>query len=283
MIKHSAIQCKGQTLFEKARFKTPYSYSTTLEEKACFFYLAQGAYQTTDPFGTIALTENNALVKRCGHHISNFIKTPENDTCEAIVIYFHPDLIRSIYQDEILDFIRKGNAATGPIEYFNIDLIGSFITNLNIYFDNPALMDDDLAIIKLKELILLLMRTKQRTSVLSFFSEIFFPGKLEFRNIIENNVYSNISVEQLAFLCGQSLSSFKRTFKAHYDDTPARYLKRRKLDKAAQLLAATTDRISEIAYSLGFDDVTTFSTVFHQQFGASPSQYRSGQNRKALD
>lgn len=283
MIEQQVIQCKGQSLFVKVKFNAPDSFSHSFQESACFFYIQDGIYETIDPFGSITLTNNKALIKKCGNHISKFIKTSEKNTCEAIAIYFHPDIIRSIYQDEILNFIHTNNSLNGSISYFNIDLIGNFIQNLNIYFDNPKLMDEDLAIIKLKELIVLLMKTNERTSVLEFFSEIFFPGKLDFHSTIENNVYSNITVEQLAFLTGKSLSTFKRIFQAHYNQTPARYIKLRKLEKASKLIKSTDQRISEIAYSTGFEDLTTFSSAFNQHFGVSPTQYRMNQNSNFLN
>ena len=102
-----------------------------------------------------------------------------------------------------------------------------------------------------------------------------------YNRFIENNIFNEISIEELAFVCNKSLSSFKRLFNAHFNDTPARYIKRRRLEHAAQLLSTTTENISSIAYDCCFNDPTTFSAVFSNYFGISPTMYRN-QNRKHL-
>ncbi len=280
---YDVISCKGLPLFEKARIKAPFSYSTQLEERACFFYVLDGSYETIDPFGTVVLDSKEALIKRCGQHISKYIKTPEKGQCEAVVIYFYPEIIKEAYKNEIPDFLTDSKKALPPIRFSSSDLIDSFISNLMIYFEEKNLMDDELAIIKLKEIILLLLKTEQQPSVLRFFSDIFFPSKLKFTSIIENNLYSRVTIDQLAFLCGMSVSSFKREFNKQYQESPAKYLKRRKLAHAAKLLTTSSDRISDIAYDCGFEDVTTFSNVFRLEFNISPSDYRKSQNTNSLN
>ena len=282
MISHSLIECKGKPLFERARFSTPYSYTTTLAERACFFYIVEGAYETIDPHGSISLNAKEALVKKCGNHISRYLKTPDHDECEAVVVYFHPETIKDVFQHDIPEFAMESPVDEGPIRYFDIDLVSNFVKHLMVYFDNPAMMDDELATIKLKELILILMKSKQRNSVRQFFSEIFYPEKLRFQSIIENNLYSNLKTEELAHLCHMSLSTFKRSFMASYKDSPARYIKRKKLERAAHLLSHTPEMISNIAYDSGFEDLTTFSDSFRKHFGKSPTNYRLDQTRNTL-
>jgi len=96
-------------------------------------------------------------------------------------------------------------------------------------------------------------------------------------NAVENNLYNNLSIEQLAYICNMSLSTFKREFKKTFADTPAHYIKSRRLQTAKNLLLTTTDSISEIAYSIGFEDISTFSAIFKEKFNLSPSKFRMNQ------
>ena len=66
--------------------------------------------------------------------------------------------------------------------------------------------------------------------------------------MIEANVFNNLSLDELALLHGVSLSSFKREFKKVYNQSPGRYFKSRKLERAAKLISSTNERIGEIAY-----------------------------------
>ena len=199
-----------------------------------------------------------------------------------MVVYFHPQVIKEIFKQEVPEFVLD-TPNEGPIRYFDIDLVSSFVNNLMVYFENPAMMDDELATIKLKELILILMRSKQQNSVRQFFSEIFYPEKVRFQSIIENNIFSNLKTEELAHLCHMSLSTFKRSFMAQYQESPARYIKRKKLERAAHLLRHTAEMISHIAYDCGFEDLTTFSDSFRKHFDQSPTNYRMSQSRNTLN
>jgi len=111
-------------------------------------------------------------------------------------------------------------------------------------------------------------------------SEIFLPVNVQFKQIIGQHILTPLSMDQLAYICNMSLSTFKREFKKTFDDTPARYIKHKRLEHAANLLVYSQDAISVIAYDSGFQDVTTFSHSFHKYFNQTPSQYRLAQTRK---
>jgi AraC family transcriptional activator of tynA and feaB len=61
------------------------------------------------------------------------------------------------------------------------------------------------------------------------------------------------------------------------EDTPAEYLRRLRLHRAAATLAAPGSRatITEVAESCGFTDPTTFTRAFHREFGMLPRVYRA--------
>ncbi|MFK7776445.1 MAG: helix-turn-helix domain-containing protein, partial [Saprospiraceae bacterium] len=95
---------------------------------------------------------------------------------------------------------------------------------------------------------------------------------------INNNLYSNLSVEEFAKLCAMSVSTFKRKFKELYSESPKKYFSKMKMKRASQLLLINENRISDIAYECGFDSLATFNRIFKKHFGQSPSEYRLTQN-----
>ncbi len=84
----------------------------------------------------------------------------------------------------------------------------------------------------------------------------------------------SISVPRLASLTHLSLSQFERRFKALFQVTPMQYLIRLRLNKACQMLAASSTKITEIAVQCGFYDHSHFIRQFTATFGLSPSGYR---------
>jgi len=279
-MKDITIQYQDKPLFQRAEFTLPSRYTSNLKDYSCFFYINKGSYQIIEANGMFKVGEKEALLKKCGNYVSYFPSSEGSNHAEAIAVYFHTDIIKSIYSNELVDFLSQSTKHSTPKKVAN-ELIEKYVNNLVIYLDNPSLIDDELAVLKFKELILILMKSQYCDSVQTFFGDLFNATKLEFKTIIENNIFNDISVQELAFICNKSLSSFKRVFKATFNETPARYIKRRRLEHAAQLIRTTSESISHIAYDCCFNDPTTFSAVFSTHFGISPTLYRN-QNRKDL-
>jgi transcriptional regulator GlxA family with amidase domain len=65
-----------------------------------------------------------------------------------------------------------------------------------------------------------------------------------------------------------------------YNDSPASYIKNRRLEKAAELLLVSNERISDIAFDCGFNDVANFTKSFSEKYHATPTNYRLNQIAK---
>lgn len=279
ILTNDIIQFKGMPLFQKTRFQTPVTMQGTLENVACFFYVVEGVMKSVDSRGKHQITNKEGLAKNCGNYIQTFLGSETAESCEAIAVYLHKDILKEIYKDEVPYFLKKdGN--TPPEKFVANELIDQYMANLFIYFDNPEIFDEELAVIKLKELVLILLKSERYQDVQNMLSELFSSISVEFKQAIENNLFNHLSLEQLAYVCNVSLSTFKREFKKVYSETPARYIKVRRLEHAASLLLSQDDSISAIAYDSGFQDVSTFSASFQDYFHTSPSKYRLVQNRK---
>jgi len=91
---------------------------------------------------------------------------------------------------------------------------------------------------------------------------------------IQQNIYSNLSIDELAFLNNMSKSTFKRKFKNIYAQSPQKYITAAKIERSQHLLKTTNLSINEIADSCGFDGISTFNRNFKNIVGDSPSNYR---------
>lgn len=276
LLEQKVLSFQGKPLFQRAKFKTPLEVSGSMDDMACFFYMVEGTYEIFDPNGSMTIGPQQALIKKCGNYVAHL----KEGNWDGIVIFFYPEVLHEIYKHEPPSFIQQPQSYQLPKQQIGNELLDKFIQGLFLYFDNPSLMNEELALLKVKELILLLLRSEQQDLTQQFIRELFTPEKLHFTSVIESNLFSRLSMEELAFICHKSLSSFKREFRKIYNSTPARYIKQRRLEFAAQLLSSTDQSITDIAFEAGFQDVTTFSASFREKFNFAPTQYRLNQTRK---
>lgn len=275
------IEYKGRPLFQSSKMVSSRNLKNSLEDIACFIYVVKGSGEITESNGNLSISKEEALVKSCGNFIASYFKDEEGNDFETVVIYFYPDILEELYGD-----LNPGSLNSRlphpPKKIISNQLVEKFINGLHLYFQNPEMIDDSLLQHKLKELIMILLRSDYYASVVDLFSGLFSSKQKSFRQIVENNIYSPISLDELAFLTHRSLSTFKRDFKKAFNETPARYIKKKRLEKAASLLLHTEDSITDIAYACSFQDLSTFSSVFRDVYQKSPSEYRMTQNRKLL-
>jgi AraC-like DNA-binding protein len=94
------------------------------------------------------------------------------------------------------------------------------------------------------------------------------------REYIDSNINQRIKVETLAKLVNLSVCYFVRAFKQSTGLTPRKYLTRRRLDRAVELLSATDMPILDIAFATRFADQSHCARRFRQHVGMSPRDYR---------
>jgi len=94
------------------------------------------------------------------------------------------------------------------------------------------------------------------------------------RDHIDRNYQLPLELEQLAALAGVSKFHFVRCFAASYGETPIRYLTRRRIERAQDLLRSANLTVTEICMAVGFSSLGSFSSRFTKLVGRSPTSYR---------
>jgi AraC-like DNA-binding protein len=84
-----------------------------------------------------------------------------------------------------------------------------------------------------------------------------------------------LKLAELADAAHLSRFYFLRSFRRVYHVTPHECLTRRRVEHAKALLAADELTITEICLEVGFESLSSFSTLFHRLVGWSPSIYRA--------
>lgn len=91
---------------------------------------------------------------------------------------------------------------------------------------------------------------------------------------INDHFAERITAADIARSASVSVSECLRCFRAVLGLTPANYVRQFRLQRAAELLSGTGEKISEIAALCGFEDASHFSRVFRLWSGCTPASYR---------
>src|SRR5215475_968393 len=98
---------------------------------------------------------------------------------------------------------------------------------------------------------------------------------------IDAHSHRDIELEDVARQAGVSPFHFLRLFAAVLGVTPHQYLVRSRLRRAARQLADHDKAVTEIAYDVGFNDLSNFVRTFHRAAGVSPGAFREAAQGKA--
>ena len=150
------------------------------------------------------------------------------------------------------------------------DRLVAYCWSLSPYFNDPSQVNPGLLRLKVMELLYNVMDCSK--NIFRQMLQLRQPVKTDIHRVVEENYTSPISLDELAYLSGRSLSSFKREFQDIYGESPARWIREKRQSKAQQMLRSSSLSVADVAYSLGFENPTHFSRIFKQQYGYAPSQ-----------
>jgi AraC-like DNA-binding protein len=274
ILTHQKFDLRDKCLIEKVIIQAPFRFAVNFQDEACFIYFAEGKTKINSSNEQHEIGHQESVLLKCGTYFADLLKYSDADRFEILVFHLSSDLLRNLYQNEIPTFIKSSHQNSFIHKVTTSGVIKKFIENLYFYFENPHLVSDELLELKVKELVLLLVQTKNAESVVSLFSELFTPRNLSVKEVVNSHLFSQLSIDDLASLSNLSVSTFNRTFQSIFNTTPANYIKTKRLQRAKELLSISSLTVSEIAFQTCFNDAAHFSRSFKVVYLCSPTEYR---------
>ena len=105
---------------------------------------------------------------------------------------------------------------------------------------------------------------------------------LRARDAMDRAFAQQLDVPALARVAHVSPAHFSRQFRATFGETPHAYLRRRRVERATELLRETARPVTEICFDVGFSSLGTFSRTFREVVGDPPSHYRARVSRQGV-
>lgn len=237
-----------------------------------FSFLQVGKKQVHFAGTAVAVNKEQSLLLKKG----NWLWTELLDT-EAI--YYCKLFFFS--EKKLKEFLEKHTKSKltvkDEVPYFIIKndvYITSYLNSLATISEASTAFMETLLSVKFEELMLYLLQKYGQKFELYLYSLI-AEETSSFKKIVESKIHSNLKLEEIAFLCNMSLSTFKRHFMKAYKVSPGKWLQDKRLQKAKETLEQGNLKPSDIYLDFGYNNLSNFSIAFKNKFGFSPKQTSS--------
>jgi AraC family transcriptional regulator, exoenzyme S synthesis regulatory protein ExsA len=238
-----------------------------------FSFLQTGEKKVHCEDSVIEVNKNQSVLIKSGNCIMTELLS--NDAIYFCKLFFFSN-------DHIIDFLEKYNFLFDKVKkdiaskpFFAIEndaFINAFATSISSILKLKSEARTMLLSIKFEEIMLYLSQ-KYGSTFISYIQSLAIPDQHSpLKKIVEANIYTNLSITDIAFLSNMSLSTFKRHFEQIYKANPGKWLQQKRLARAKQILEKGLKKPSDIYTDYGYNNLSNFSIAFKQAFDMSPKQ-----------
>lgn len=207
------------------------------------------------------------------HHITMYKKTYMGERYCGIFLMFTRSFLREMYVRLGINRLPQKSRAPkldkGVIKLPATVELASLFASMTPYFNPSVKPKDNFMELKLQEGLMALLAIDERFVPTMFdFNQ---PWKIDILEFMEANFMCDLSMEEIAHYTGRSLATFKRDFKRISHLTPEKWLIKRRLEKAYELMKTGNRKVVEVYAEVGFRNPSHFSTAFKKEFGVAPT------------
>lgn len=236
-------------------------------------YLHSGELEITEHNKKTILRPGDCAFMRRDNRMWLQKRVKDGKPYRSIVLKFSHSFLREFYQSlnhkSIPRDARRDKRSLHVLPGNRPD-IRSLFESIIPYFDTQIKPSDEILKIKMTEGLYAILNTDPNLYASLF--DFINPWKIDILEFMEKNYMNELSMSEMAYYTGRSLSTFKRDFKQYSDLTPQKWLIRRRLQAARELIREGGRRVSEICYEVGFKNLSHFSKLYKEFFGFPPTE-----------
>jgi AraC family transcriptional regulator, exoenzyme S synthesis regulatory protein ExsA len=203
---------------------------------------------------------------------------PKGKSFESVLIFFDDKILAEFlakYKARITELRKKSKIdQESYIGFTKDDFVRNFIISLKLLIQSAAEVSLEMKRLKFEELMLHLLETSPHKLLAFPVSKNRDLEDYEIKKAVEASITKNTTLEELAFLCNLSLSTFKRRFMTLYGVPPSTWMLQQRMVMAQQLIQQEGYKPSEVYYKVGYENHSSFSQSFKQYFGVTPKEYQ---------
>lgn len=234
-------------------------------------YLYSGEQVIEDRNKKTVIEAGECAFIRRDHRIVMHKFSKDGKPYKSITLSFNRDALHEIYR-KLSKAEMPENAPVSDEKVFILNSganITSLFQSLTPYFDENVKPADNVVYLKLLEAIYAVLNQSDAFYPILF--DFADPWKIDILQFMNNNYMDDLSIEQFAAFTGRSLSAFKRDFKKISNLPPQKWLIKKRLEAAYQLLKEGK-KVQDAYVEAGFKNLSHFSSSFRKQYGIAPSE-----------
>ena len=232
-----------------------------------FLYLLKGSMLAYSGDKHYHFHPGDSCIARKNHLLRYTKQQQDGDFKKIVIVLDEAFLKRFLARHRVDTGIATSDDSIRPVK--DDQLLTSFIHSLEPYYRGEAEIEEAFADLKREELLLILLKNDPGLATVLF--NFGAPQKIDIEAFMTRNFRFNVPLERFAFLTGRSLSAFKRDFQQIYNETPGRWLTKKRLEEAYFLIHQQSQKPKDIYLELGFENLSHFSFAFKKQFGLAPT------------
>lgn len=231
-----------------------------------FVYLVKGTFSGYDGNRYLTLKTDDCCLA-IKNHLARYTKQKIDDEYQKVVVIFDEVFLKK-FQHKYKPTIGKAITDRAFMQLRENEKIKNFVQLIIPTYKGMVRINDENSDIKREELLLILLQSQPELTAVLFNYGI--PDKINLEAFMNKNYKFNVGIERFAFLTGRSISSFKRDFKYTFNETPNRWLVKRRLHEAYFLIDKKHKKPNDIYFDLGFENLSHFSFAFKNLYGQNP-------------
>ena len=239
--------------------------------------LVSGTKTVVYPDATAVVNAGELVVLSTGNVLTSELLT-SGQQFSSVLFYFSNELFNRflIKYDHLLRSVKPIGGKQPFLIFKQDNFIKQFVASMRALLTTESELPSAIRSIKLEELLLYLLHfDPERFRAIQIITKD--KEQLQIKKVVEGHVGKLITVDELAFLCHMSTSTFKRRFSEIYQTTPQKWLLTRKLELAAEMLKAGLESPSGVYLKVGYQNHSSFSEAFRKYFGHTPSDFQQQQ------
>ena len=262
---------------EKLQFVQVYDYHTKQEitkqqiilNQNTFSFLTEGTKEVFFDSSALSIDNSSFLLMKAGHCLMTE-KLSAIHNYRSILLFFPNEIVSKIMRKAAVNVI-KGQINQSVYAFQYDAFIQRFVASLLDISKLSRATQDKLLEVKLEEILLYLTEMNG----FDFLNSLLSNGNNNKQKLIytvESNVFSKLTIPELAFLCNMSISTFKREFEKCYSDSPMKWFQNKRLEHAHYLIHQEQKNASEIYLDIGYENLSSFIQAYKIKYGITPGQ-----------